>query len=82
MGHLWKPIITNGICGTPYVVHPQVDYIVTPTKTICCEGPRQRPSGIQWPKVTLQMLKEIPVLRDLQEKERRLGKDVSLMEHN
>ncbi|KAL9958954.1 hypothetical protein ACROYT_G036032 [Oculina patagonica] len=57
-----------------------VDYIVTPTKIITCKGDRQRPTGIQWSKVTPQMLKEIPVLKDLREKERRLGKDVSLKE--
>ena len=58
----------------------QVDYIVTPTRIISCEGDRQRPNGIQWSKVTPQMLKEIPVLKDLREKERRLGRDVSLKE--
>ncbi|KAJ7380479.1 hypothetical protein OS493_008941 [Desmophyllum pertusum] len=57
-----------------------VDYIVTPTRIINCEGDRQRPTGIQWSKVTPQMLKEIPVLKDLREKERRLGRDVSLKE--
>lgn len=56
----------------------QVDYIVTPTKIITCEGDRQRPTGIQWSKVTPQMLKDIPVLKDLREKERRLGRDVIL----
>jgi len=58
----------------------QVDYIVTPTKIINCDGERRRPTGIQWSKVTSQMLKEIPILKDLREKERRLGKDVSLKE--
>ena len=58
----------------------QVDYIVTPTKTITCEGEKQRPTGIQWSKVTPKMLKEIPVLKDLREKERRLGRDVTLRE--
>ena len=58
----------------------QVDYIVTPTKIITCEGDRQRPTGIQWSKVTPQMLKEIPVLKDLREKERKLGRDVMLRE--
>lgn len=57
-----------------------VDYIVTPTKIINCDGERRRPTGIQWSKVTSQMLKEIPILKDLREKERRLGKDVSLKE--
>ena len=58
----------------------QVDYIVTPTKIITCEGEKRRPTGIQWSKVTPKMLKEIPVLKDLREKERRLGRDVTLRE--
>ena len=58
----------------------QVDYIVTPTKIITCEGEKQRPTGIQWSKVTPKMLKEIPVLKDLREKERRLGRNVTLRE--
>lgn len=58
----------------------QVDYVVTPTKVIICEGEKQRPTGIQWSKVTPKMLKEIPVLKDLREKERRLGRDVTLRE--
>ena len=58
----------------------QVDYIVTPTKIITCEGEKQRPNGIQWSKVTPKMLKEIPVLKDLREKERRLVRYVTLRE--
>ena len=53
---------------------------MTPTKIITCEGEKQRPTGIQWAKVTSKMLKEIPVLKDLREKERRLGRDVTLRE--
>lgn len=58
----------------------QVDYIVTPTKIITCEGKKQRPTGIQWSKVTPKMLKEIPVLKDLREKEKRFGRNVTLRE--
>lgn len=57
-----------------------VDYIVTPTRIICCEGTRQRPTEIDWSKITPQMLTEIPILKDLREKERRLGRNVSLKE--
>lgn len=55
-----------------------VDYIVTPTRVIHCQGHTQSSAGIQWSKVTPQMLKDIPVLKDLREKERRLGKNVTL----
>lgn len=58
----------------------QVDFIVTPTRVIKCEGKKSKPVGICWSKVTSQMLKEIPVLRILREKEKRFGKDVSLNE--
>lgn len=57
-----------------------VDYIATPTKVIKCEEDKHRPVGIQWSKITSQMLKEIPVLKTLREKDRRLGKDVHLNE--
>lgn len=57
-----------------------VDFIVTPTRVIKCEGEKSKPVGICWSKVTSQMLKEIPVLRILREKEKRFGKDVSLNE--
>ncbi|XP_022797548.1 LOW QUALITY PROTEIN: methenyltetrahydrofolate synthase domain-containing protein-like [Stylophora pistillata] len=57
-----------------------VDYIVTPTRIIQCQGHKQSPVGIQWSKVTPQMLKDIPVLKDLREKERRVGKNVTLNE--
>ena len=59
----------------------QVDYIITPTRVIHCKVERQlRPTGIQWSRITPQMLKDIPILRDLRERERKLGRDISLKE--
>jgi len=42
-----------------------MDVIVTPTRIIDTNGKKPRPRGIYWDKVTNQMLKEIPLLKDL-----------------
>jgi len=42
-----------------------MDVIATPTKIIDTNSKRPRPRGIYWDKVADQMLKEIPLLKDL-----------------
>jgi len=43
----------------------RVDKIVTPAIIIDIDGKRPRPRGIYWDKVSDQMLREIPLLKDL-----------------
>ncbi|KAM4833967.1 methenyltetrahydrofolate synthase domain-containing protein isoform 3-T3 [Thomomys bottae] len=55
-----------------------VDYILTPTRVIVTGCTRPRPAGITWSKITCEMLEKIPVLRNLRDRERQAGKDVSI----
>ncbi|MEJ1284217.1 methenyltetrahydrofolate synthase domain-containing protein isoform X1 [Cricetulus griseus] len=55
-----------------------VDYIITPTRVIATGCVRPKPTGIIWSKVSCEMLTKIPVLRNLREREKRAGKDVTL----
>jgi 5-formyltetrahydrofolate cyclo-ligase len=45
-----------------------VDIIVTPTRTIRVRERRNRPKGIIWEKVTLDMLERMPILMELRRK--------------
>ncbi|KAM5138468.1 LOW QUALITY PROTEIN: methenyltetrahydrofolate synthase domain-containing protein [Mantella aurantiaca] len=55
-----------------------VDYILTPTRVIKTDCTRPKPRGIIWSKISPETLEKIPILKKLREKERRLGKDVTL----
>ena len=55
-----------------------VDYILTPTRVITTGCARPKPTGIMWSKVSCEMLTKIPVLRNLREREKQAGKDVTL----
>lgn len=55
-----------------------VDYILTPNRVIKTNCTRPKPSGIIWSKISREMMSKIPILRRLQNMERRAGKDVTL----
>ncbi|XP_071973150.1 methenyltetrahydrofolate synthase domain-containing protein isoform X1 [Engystomops pustulosus] len=55
-----------------------VDYILTPTRVIKTNCTRPKPQGIIWSKINQEMMSKIPILRRLQEMERKAGKDVTL----
>ncbi|XP_075136737.1 methenyltetrahydrofolate synthase domain-containing protein isoform X2 [Leptodactylus fuscus] len=55
-----------------------VDYILTPTRVIKTNCTRPKPQGIIWSKISWEMMSKIPILKRLQEKERRAGKNVML----
>jgi len=56
-----------------------VDYIVTPTRIIHCEGAKaKRPPGMIWSLLTAERISRIPVLGRLRYREWKAGKDVRL----
>lgn len=55
-----------------------VDYILTPTRVIKTDCTRPKPTGIIWSKISHEMMEKIPILKKLWDKERLLGKDVTL----
>lgn len=55
-----------------------VDYILTPNRVIKTNCTRPKPKGIIWSKISREMMSKIPILRKLQQMERRAGKDVTL----
>ncbi|XP_044126299.1 methenyltetrahydrofolate synthase domain-containing protein isoform X1 [Bufo gargarizans] len=55
-----------------------VDYILTPTRVIKTDCSRPKPQGIIWCKISRETMSKIPILRRLQDLERRAGKDVTL----
>ncbi|KAK6168108.1 hypothetical protein SNE40_022001 [Patella caerulea] len=57
-----------------------VDYIVTPTQIIETKCPRPKPAGIDWSLLTERYLERIPVLKILQEKDQKAGRDTKLGE--
>lgn len=59
-----------------------VDYIATPTRIIECKGRAARPSGLLWNILTEEKLTEIPVLRLIYQRERKMGNSVCLAEDN
>lgn len=50
-----------------------VDMVFTPTRTIQCEGEKNRPKGILWEYITPEKLRAIPVLRELARKKSALS---------
>lgn len=46
-----------------------VDFIVTPKRVLETKTPYPRPPGIIWNKITSKMLEEMPVLKELKEKQ-------------
>uniref|UniRef100_A0A8C0SIE7 Methenyltetrahydrofolate synthase domain-containing protein n=3 Tax=Canis lupus TaxID=9612 RepID=A0A8C0SIE7_CANLF len=57
-----------------------VDYILTPTRVIATGCERPKPAGILWSKISCEMMRKIPILRSLRDRERRAGKDVTLQD--
>ncbi|XP_075045452.1 methenyltetrahydrofolate synthase domain-containing protein isoform X4 [Mixophyes fleayi] len=55
-----------------------VDYILTPTRVIKTGCTRPKPRGIIWSKISRDVMDKIPILKKLQDRERRDGKDVTL----
>ncbi|XP_078400722.1 methenyltetrahydrofolate synthase domain-containing protein isoform X3 [Cetorhinus maximus] len=55
-----------------------VDYILTPTQVIKTDCKRSKPQGIIWSKVDSEMMEKIPILKSLQFREKKAGKDVTL----
>ncbi|NWR83963.1 MTHSD protein, partial [Furnarius figulus] len=59
-----------------------VDYILTPTRIIKTNCKRPKPQGIIWHKanvfVSYEMLGKIPILKTLRDREKQMGKDVTL----
>ncbi|XP_070565840.1 methenyltetrahydrofolate synthase domain-containing protein-like [Ptychodera flava] len=55
-----------------------LDYILTPTRLIKCEGNLPKPTGIIWRKLTLEKFNQIPILKNLRFREKKAGKDVRL----
>ena len=52
----------------PYTRHDVfLDYVVTPEEIIRCSGEMPRPSGIYWDDLTPAKIRQIPLLRKLQE---------------
>jgi 5-formyltetrahydrofolate cyclo-ligase len=45
-----------------------VDHIVTPTRLLATNRSRPRPTAILWSKVTLEMMKRMPILKELSER--------------
>ncbi|XP_071612693.1 methenyltetrahydrofolate synthase domain-containing protein [Heliangelus exortis] len=59
-----------------------VDYILTPSRTIKTNCKRPKPQGIIWNKVSSEMLKKIPILKNLRCREQQTGKDVTLQDEH
>ncbi|XP_043562554.1 methenyltetrahydrofolate synthase domain-containing protein isoform X1 [Chiloscyllium plagiosum] len=57
-----------------------VDYILTPSQVIKTNCSCSKPQGIIWSKVDSNMMEKIPILKSLQFRERKAGKDVALKE--
>ena len=54
------------------------DVIVTPTEVIRVSEPSRKPEKILWSLITRKKFDQIPVLREIQFKEKRAGNDVRL----
>ena len=54
------------------------DVIVTPTEVIRVAEPSPKPERIIWSMITREKFDKIPVLREIQYKEKRAGNDVRL----
>jgi len=48
-----------------------VDYIVTPTRVLATKRAKPRPAGIIWSKVSQEMMKRMPILKELKERQAR-----------
>ncbi|XP_060693583.1 methenyltetrahydrofolate synthase domain-containing protein isoform X3 [Hemiscyllium ocellatum] len=57
-----------------------VDYILTPSRVIKTNCSCSKPQGIIWSKVDSNMMEKIPILKSLQFREQKAGKDVALKE--
>lgn len=42
-----------------------LDWIFTPTETVCCINPHNRPKGVLWDQLAPDMRRDIPVLDDM-----------------
>ena len=58
----------------PYTRHDVfLDYVVTPDEVIECSGDMPRPSGIYWDDLTSAKIRQIPLLKKLQEQANGAG---------
>ena len=58
----------------PYTRHDVfLDYVVTADEIIECDGDMPRPSGIYWDDLTPQKIRQIPLLKKLQEQAKGAG---------
>lgn len=55
-----------------------MDYIITPTQVIKCEGNRTKPTGIVWSLLSRFNLRKLPILRTLYKKEKEAGNEIAL----
>ena len=58
------------------------DVIVTPTEVIRVSEPSRKPERIIWSLITREKFDQIPVLREIQFKEKRAGNDVRLKDES
>ncbi|XP_019391509.1 PREDICTED: methenyltetrahydrofolate synthase domain-containing protein isoform X1 [Crocodylus porosus] len=59
-----------------------VDYILTPARTIKTNCKRLKPKGIIWRKISYEILRKIPILKNLRYREKQAGKDVTLQDEH
>ncbi|XP_020844884.1 methenyltetrahydrofolate synthase domain-containing protein isoform X3 [Phascolarctos cinereus] len=59
-----------------------VDYILTPTRVIVTGCTRPKPQGIIWSMVSDEMMKRIPILKNLHFREKKAGKDITLQKEH
>ncbi len=59
-------VLSEAIPRLPWDV--TVDVIFTPSRTIKCAGPRQRPRGILWEYLSEDKVREIPLLKEIAER--------------
>ena len=59
-----------------------VDIIVTPTEVFRVKDRLDKPDHIIWSMLTREKFNQIPILRELQFKEQKAGKNVHLKDEN
>jgi len=59
-------VLNDAIPRLPWDV--TIDVIFTPTRTIKCLGPKQRPAGILWDYLSRRKIEEIPLLKEIAER--------------
>ena len=58
-----------------------VDYVVTPTQIIKCEGgSHDKPKGLIWSQLTQKKIRDVPILKHFRRIDEKKGLNVKLME--